>query len=60
MTDDQTTERDELPHITLRQFLKHLAEETLCDNKALSADTLRLVLQDWRDHAKRLHVEINQ
>lgn len=56
----QTTARDELPQITLRQFLKHLSEETVCDDGTLSASTLRMVLEDWRDHARRLHAELNQ
>jgi hypothetical protein len=55
-----TPERDELPRLTVRQFLKYLSQETMCDDPKISAHTMRLVMQDWRDHAKRLHAELNQ
>lgn len=49
----------DLPHVTLRQFLLGLANHTAPEDEVLSANTLRLMIRDFRDHARRFRAEIN-
>ena len=45
---------DDLPKITREQFLRGLALCRACDEPALSEESLRAILRDYRDHARRL------
>lgn len=47
-----------LPPITLRQFLLGLSTHRAPEDAALSANTLRLMIADFRAHARRLHAEL--
>lgn len=44
--------------ITLRQFLRGLEVSIVPEDDALTADTLRLMIRDYRDHARRLLAEM--
>jgi len=47
-------EEDSLPVLTLQQFISCAATDTVCEDEVLSDHTLRMVLRDYRDHARRL------
>lgn len=49
----QSTSND-LPEISLQQFLLGLACDPSSDDEVLTAPTLRAILRDYRDHARRL------
>ena len=57
MSEPQTTpepDDDPLPEISLQAFLTGVAKDYACDDEELSVKTLRLILRDYRDHARRL------
>lgn len=61
MSDDpRTTEPETFETMTLRQFLHALATNPAPEDAALSGPTLRAILADIRDVAKRLHAELQE
>ena len=54
MSDETKTTGDDLPEISLAEFLRALACDPSSDDEALTALSLRAILRDSRDHARRL------
>ena len=54
-----STETTEEPILTLRQFLRMVADHPAQHDTRLSADTLRAVLRDIAEHADEHHKAMN-
>jgi hypothetical protein len=59
-TDPNTTTTDfsQLQHLTLRQFLSALSVHHAPEDRTLSSVTVRMMMADIREHARRLHAEL--
>jgi hypothetical protein len=53
MSEHKTTD-DDLPLVTAAELLRGVALCSACDDERLSELTLRAILRDYRDHARRL------
>ncbi|SDB15267.1 hypothetical protein [Belnapia rosea] len=53
MDDQASVARPDLPWVTLEHFLRAVATDHYAESEELSAATLRLILRDYRDQARR-------
>ena len=53
MDDQASVARPDLPKVTLEQFLSSVALDPFAEMEELSAATLRTIIQDYRDQARR-------